>query len=165
MNSVDAVVGVLIALAALRGYWRGFFRELFGMLALAAGILAAPRWAGMVAAWLGDSLPMPDVVRDGVAFVAAFMVAYTVVNLAGLMLDRLASSLMLAGVNRVVGALLGAAKAGAVAAVVLLVIHLFPPLRSVDDQITASAVGRPLVTIASGLLHLGVPATTPAQGK
>ena len=34
MNTVDLALAFLLAIGALRGYWRGFFRESFGLLAV-----------------------------------------------------------------------------------------------------------------------------------
>ncbi len=149
MNTVDVVVGAFVAIAGLRGFWRGFVRELFGLLALGAGILAAVHWSNLAAALIGDALPAPEVVRDGVAFVGVFLVTHVIVNLTGLLLDRLVSALLLGGVNRVVGVVFGAAKALTVAAVVLLFVHLFPPLSVIDEQIMSSSVA--LAKLAAGL--------------
>jgi membrane protein required for colicin V production len=157
MNGVDVVVAIAVALAGLRGYFRGFLRELFGLLALGGGIVAAVQWGGAASALIGDAIPGPQVIRDGVAFVAVFVGAHVLINLTGFLLDRLAAALLLGGVNRVVGAMFGGAKATAVAAVVLLFVHLFPPFAALDEQIMTSSIGRPLVAAASGLLRLGLP--------
>ena len=157
MNVVDAAVAAVVAIAGLRGYWRGFLRELFGLLAIGAGIVAAVKWSGEVSALLGNAVPGPQVIREALAFVAVFVGAHVAVNLTGLLLDRLAAALLLRGVNRFVGLLFGAAKGAAVVAVVLLFVHLFPPLASLDEQVMTSSMGRPLVAAATAVLRFGLP--------
>ncbi len=156
MNSVDVAVAAVVGVAGLRGYWRGFFRELFGILALVGGIAAAIAWTPTGAGLLEGLIPGPQMVRDGVVFVGLFAIAHLAINLAGLALNRLASALLLGGVNRAAGALFGGAKAAALAAVVLLFLHLFPISPALDERVMQSSIGRPLVLAAQTLLQIGV---------
>src|SRR5262245_23094209 len=120
MNAVDILVGVVIVLAALRGFFRGLLREVFGLLAIGVGIVAAAQWGAAASAALESTLPQPVLVRDALGFVGVFLIANVATNLVGLALDRLVSALLLGGVNRAAGALFGAAKATVVAAIALL---------------------------------------------
>ncbi len=164
MNVIDAAVVIVILLAALRGYWRGFLRELFGFAALVAAVVAAMQWSGAAAELLIGRVPGPDAVRQAVAFTGVFLAADVVVNLVGLIFDRLAAALMLTGVNRAAGSLFGAAKGAAVMAAVLLFIYLFPPTSKLDEKILTSSLGRPLMNAAGDVLRLGVP-QQPEQGS
>jgi hypothetical protein len=91
MSAIDIALVVLLLLCALRGSWRGLFREAFGFAALIGGLLAALRGAEPAAAWLGTVLPVADVNPTavlGVAFVGVFLVVSTLINLLGVAADQ-----------------------------------------------------------------------------
>jgi membrane protein required for colicin V production len=163
MNGVDLALILALAACALRGYWRGFFRESFGVLALIGGVAAALQFTALGAAMVQEHVAMslPPTVQSGVAFVALFVVAHTLVNLVGVVLDRLAGASRLRTINRLGGALFGVAKGGVVLAMALLFLHLLPVLPSADEHIMGSAVARPLVTAASNVLRLGAHSAQP----
>ncbi len=156
MNSVDLTLSVLLVVCALRGYWRGFFRECFGLLALIGGMVAAVEFAGAGAGLLQERFRIPVPVDVGVAFVLIFVIVHTSVNLVGVLLDRLAGALFLRGVTRLAGAAVGAGKGVAVLAFLLLFLHLFPLVPTLDEQIMRSTIGRPLVTAAGSVARLGL---------
>lgn len=156
MNSVDLVLAFLLAVYGLRGYWRGFIRETFGLLALAAGIAAAFRFAADGTVLLQQYLTLPTSVQGGVAFVFIFMLVHAVVNLAGVLLDRLAG---LGAINRLGGVALGAGKGAAVLAFVLLFLHLFSISSSLDRHIMSSRIGPPLVNAAGNVVRFGLQST------
>ncbi|TMA05504.1 MAG: CvpA family protein, partial [Deltaproteobacteria bacterium] len=83
MNTVDPVLVLILFLFALRGYFRGLFRESFSLLGLFLGFMAAIRYDDPVAAlWKGYWKFSPAVLK-AVAFVVLFFVVYFVLNLVG----------------------------------------------------------------------------------
>ncbi len=159
MNGVDLALGLLLAVCALRGYWRGFLRESFGLLALIVGIAAAVRFAAIAAVAVQRYVHLPAAVDAGLAFVAIFVIVHTLVNLIGVLLDRLTGALYLRGINRLAGAAFGAGKAAAVLALILLFFHLFPVIPELDGQIMSSSIGRPLVSAAGDVVRRGLLST------
>jgi membrane protein required for colicin V production len=155
MNGVDVALVLALVAFAFQGYRRGFFRESFGLLALIAGVGAALQFTQGAAGMAEERLSLPPVVEEGVAFVAIFVVAYTVVNLIGVVLDRLAGASRLWLINCLAGAMLGIAKGGVLLAAALLFLHLLPIVPGADEQIMGSAVARPLVAAASDVLQRG----------
>ncbi|MFN8624718.1 MAG: CvpA family protein [Candidatus Binatia bacterium] len=165
VNAVDLVLALLLLLWALRGYWRGFFRESFGLVALLGGLAAAIQFAAVGAAVLQQRFRVPAPVDAGVAFVAIFLVVHTLVNLVGVLLDRLAGALFLRGINRLAGAAFGAGKGAAILGLLLLFVHLFPIVPELDAQIMSSAIGRPLVTAAGGAVRFALQASPHAAAE
>lgn len=156
MTSVDVAVAVLLALFALRGYWRGFFRESFGFAALVVGVLAALRFTPAGEAALQPYLKLPSPIPAGVAFVAIFVAVHTLINFLGVLLDWAAGAPTLRWINGIAGAVFGAGKGAAVLAFLLLFLHLFPIAGTVEAQIMRSSLGRQLVAGASTFLRLGL---------
>lgn len=157
MNGVDVAIAAALVVSALRGYWRGFVRETFALIALIGGVVLALRLASVGEGLVQAYVPLPSVVAAGAAFVAIFVVVHVSVNLVGVLLSRLARSPVLRVVNGAGGAVLGAGKGATVIAFLLLFLHLFPFVPALDSHIMASTVGRPLVAAASNLLRVGAP--------
>lgn len=164
MNGIDLALVIFLLLCAVRGYWRGFFRETLGLVALLGGIALAVQLAGFGGALLQRYLHVPPPIDAAVGFVIIFMAFHTAVNLLGVLLDRLASALFLRGVNRFAGAVLGAGKGAAILGLLLLVLHLFPIIPDLDRQIMSSAIGRPLVEAAGDAVRLGLQPAAPPPG-
>jgi membrane protein required for colicin V production len=165
MNRVDLALAVLLAAGALRGYWRGFTRELFAVVALVGGIGAAAQATPAAAALVQAHVAVPVGVANGTAFVGIFACVHTLVNLLGAAAGRLARTALARGINRVGGVLLGTGKVAAVLAFVLLFLHVFPLLPGLDASIMASTVGRPLMTAASDVVRLAVPTGNAAASE
>ncbi|MEO8601801.1 MAG: CvpA family protein [bacterium] len=158
MNGIDVALVILLLLCGLRGSWRGVFRESFGFAALLIGIWAALHGASIGAAWLAGRMPAADTnptAMLGVGFVAAFLLASTLINLVGVACDQVFGRGPLGIVSRLAGALFALAKGAAVAAVVLLFLQLFPIVKGLDRQILDSRIARPLVSTAESALRSG----------
>lgn len=156
MNPIDVALVVLLLLCALRGFWRGFFRESFGFLGLIVGLGGALRFSDLGAAALAPYLPLPPSALSGIAFVGIFMIAYTFLNLFGLLLESLLGSLMLKRANQLAGVVFAVAKGGAILAMVLLFFHLFRVVPALDRRIMESRVARPMVAAAESVIHAGL---------
>ena len=155
MNGVDVALIAALAGCALRGWWRGFFRECFGLFALVVGISTALRFAASGEAVLQPHLRLPPSVASGLAFVSIFVGVHAAINVAGAVLNRLMGTATRRTVNGVGGALLGAAKGAVVLAFLLLFLHLFPPTSAVDPQVMGSSFARSLVGVASNAIRIG----------
>lgn len=156
MNGVDVALVILLLLCALRGSWRGVFRESFGFAALLGGLWAALRFTEPAAAWLAGWLPAVDLnpmALTGAAFVLVFLAVSALLNLLGVAADQVFGRGALRIPSRLAGALFAAGKGAAVAAVALLFLQLFPVVKGLDDQIHGSRLARPLVTTAEAVLR------------
>ena len=156
MNAVDLVLVFLLLLWALRGYWRGFFRESFGLIALVGGLAMATQFAALGGGLLQQRFRIPAPVDAGVAFVTIFLIVHTLVNLVGVLFDRLAGALFLRSINRLAGAAFGAGKGAAILGLLLLFLHLFPLVPDLDAQIMNSVIGRPLVNTAGDAVRFAL---------
>jgi uncharacterized membrane protein required for colicin V production len=165
MNAVDIALVVLLLLCALRGSWRGVFRESFGFAALLGGLLAALRHAAPAAAWLGTVAPLATVNPTavlGIAFVGVFLVVSTLLNLCGVAADQVFGRGALRIPSRLAGALFAAGKGAAVAACALLFLQLFPIVKGLDRTILDSRLAHPLVSVAEATLRAEWRDGTPA---
>jgi len=151
MNAIDIALIVILLLCAVRGYWRGFMREFFGLMGLAFGAAAAIRFTAEGAKMIEPYAALPPAILTGAAFAAIFIIVHTTVILVGLLFDRLAKAVFLRGINRFAGAVFAAGKGAVVMALVLFALHLFQ-IAELDEQIMSSTIGRPLVGVAGDLI-------------
>jgi membrane protein required for colicin V production len=126
VNIVDIILLVVLSLFALRGYFRGLFRETFSLLGLFLGFMVAVRYDEPVAAFLAESWKASFIVLRGVAFVALFFVTYFSLNLVGWLLHRSASLLFLQGINRIGGVVVGMGKGAALMALAIFFLTSTP---------------------------------------
>lgn len=165
MNLIDVALVVLLLLSALRGSWRGVFRESFGFIALVLGLVAALRFAEPGAQWIARTLPTGEFGGPallGAAFVAIFLIVSTAFGLIGVACDQVFGRGRMRVVSRVSGAAFALAKGAVVLAFVLLFLHLFPVAPSIDRQVAESRLARPMVSAASAVLRAG---WRPANGE
>jgi uncharacterized membrane protein required for colicin V production len=100
------------------GVWRGLIRTVFGLLAWILGLVGAPLIGMVIGQRFGISgVPM------WVLYVLAFLVTFVVVRVVGSLFLRGARSVGLAGVDRMLGAALGVARAALVILIVAVVAH------------------------------------------
>ncbi len=155
MNVVDVALVVVLTGCALRGWWRGFFRECCGLAALVFGVVAALRFAAGGAAALEPYVRLPAPVGLGVAFVGIFVVVHGLFNVAGVLFGRVMHTTAPGAINAAGGAAFGVAKGAVVLGFVLLFLHLFPIVSALDPQLMSSSIGRPLVAAASNAIRIG----------
>ena len=146
MNRLDVILVIILTLFAARGFWRGFSREFFGFLGLIGGIaIAAATYAAAVQVVPGF---VPVGVRPIVAFAAVFFAVDLAANLLGMLVHAALGFLFLSPINRVGGALFGAAKGAAMATIALLLVRAYTPLPGILDQLESSILAPPLLGLA-----------------
>jgi membrane protein required for colicin V production len=101
---------LLTAIASVTfGLWRGLVRTAAGLAAWVGAFLLAPLGAGMLASML-NSVP------SWVQLALAFLIFFILIQLLGALLARLVRGVGLGGVDRLLGAVLGLARALAIVA-------------------------------------------------
>lgn len=156
MNIVDPVLIVLLSLFALRGYFKGLFRESFSLFGLVIGFMVAVRYDEPVAAlWAGAWKP-PFIVLQAAAFVALFFAVYMIFGLVGWLLHRSANFLLLGPVNRMGGVVLGTGKGAALLSLILFFLLSLPwPSGKAKQAMDGSYLVPPLYRVAKVLIEVG----------
>jgi membrane protein required for colicin V production len=124
MTWVDAVLVVVFIVLVFHGMIIGLVRGLFDIAGLVLGYLLAVRFC--------DRIPLPGFL----AFLAIFVAAVVALSLAGVLITKAIRKTPLSAFNRLLGALLGLAKAFLLGFVFLLVLQFFPgtaPARRQSD--------------------------------
>lgn len=103
-----AVVGVFAA-SLVVGAWRGLVREVLSILGWVIAFLAANLLAGPLGPAMPQAIPSPEL-RIAAAYAAVFVGALMATALVGLLLSRIVKAAGLGAVDRLFGAVFGAAR-------------------------------------------------------
>jgi membrane protein required for colicin V production len=156
VNLVDPILLVILFLFGLRGYFKGFFREIFSLAGLIIGFVMAVRYDEAVAAVAESYWKISPIVLKGAAFVAVFFVVYFLFSLLGWLLHHSEKILLLQSINRIGGIAVGLGKGTAFAALIVFVIAstswIPVPARK---QLQDSYLVPPLSRLAEGMIRLG----------
>ncbi|MBW1844296.1 MAG: CvpA family protein [Deltaproteobacteria bacterium] len=122
-ESVDIVVGAIIGIACLRGFFLGLIREAFSLASLAAAYIAVKAFVGPVSEWVGDISGgrINEALEPWVAGALLVLVTIGAVTTVGRIIRRGARAVGLGFVDRVGGGLLGATE-GVLVVIVLLML-------------------------------------------
>ncbi len=104
----DLAFAVLAAFLVTKGIWKGFVKEVAGILALLLGLLLAKLYHEEAAQLLGTMMNQNYVEIS--AYAVVFALTYIVVMLAGKVLEKVLKTLFLGGINRILGGVFGLVK-------------------------------------------------------
>ena len=165
MSPLDALLLVLLVPFALRGWWRGFCRETLALAGLVGGALAAAAAGPELAKVFLARHLIPAPAALPAAWATIVLGACVVAALVGRIADRLVRALLLGGVNRVAGALFGAAKGAALLGFALLLAEQLAASPALTQAIAGSRLGRPLEQMAGTVIHTGRELGPPAERR
>jgi len=149
-----AVIGVF-AISLMAGAWRGLVREVVSILGWVIAFLAANLFAGPLGPSMPEAIPSPEL-RVAAAYVAVFVVSLILTSLAGLILSKVVKAVGLGGIDRLLGALFGAARG----VLILLAAALLAGLTSAPAQAYwRDSTSGPLLAQAAAALKPLLPQT------
>lgn len=166
MSRIDVVLAVVLALFALRGFWRGFAREIFALIGLVGGVAVAGAYHPDAALMLPPEVP--DIARPGVAFLGIFVVVALAAKLAGFLVQRLLGLVMLSPLDRLGGIVFGAAKGAALVTLGVIVVRAITPPDALERACADSVLMQPILELtddggtAAALRHLPDPLPSPS---
>lgn len=137
LTSWDWFIITVALISTALGIWRGMIRTVFGLAAWILGVVGAPL-VGMLIARQFNITGLPV----WVLYILAFLLTFLVVRLVGALFLKGARSVGLAGVDRMLGAALGIARAGLVILVAAVIAHRLGFAQSTSWQ---TAAARPLL--------------------
>lgn len=110
VNVLDLVFGVIIVVVAIMGAFKGFVRQIVGLLSIFAGVWCAFKFSS----WAAVKVQQWCHAGERTMYIACFIIIVVLVILLGWLLARFIEKILkittLGWLNRLLGAILGAAK-------------------------------------------------------
>jgi membrane protein required for colicin V production len=103
---IDLVFVVLLVMAVIKGYTKGFIIAIFSLVALIVGVAAAMKLSAVAASWLGSSINAGARWLPVIAFILVFVAVALLVRLGAKAIEKTVELAMLGWVNRLAGILL-----------------------------------------------------------
>ncbi|MFV0522342.1 MAG: CvpA family protein [Mangrovibacterium sp.] len=110
LNFFDIACAVLLILAAIRGFFKGFLHEVLSLVGCFVALWLSLTFSDDVAPFLIEKLSLSVGYSNAIAFVVIFVLVIILVRLLSFGLTKLASALLLGFVNRLLGLLFGVCK-------------------------------------------------------
>ncbi len=145
MNFVDILIGVVLLILAVKGFAKGLIREVCSLLGLVVGSLAALIYYRPLAEALHDHIHLSHYLRAILSFGLIFLALGLLFFFLGHILTTLFKFMLLGGINRVGGALLGIIQGAVILSMVLpwIVVEAMPA--GVRMPVVESFMARPFL--------------------
>jgi membrane protein required for colicin V production len=131
----DICIGIILAIAVIKGFSRGFVAELTGIAALVAGFVAPWWYNGAADVQIASIGRISTGQAHIVGMVLTGIAAYVVVLVAATILGRIAKLPIIGTGNALAGAIVGLIKGAVVVWVLLFVALCFPLTPEVRQQL------------------------------
>lgn len=156
VNTFDIILLCFLFLFALRGFLKGFLREILSLAGLIVGFMIAARYNDAVAMLGQEYWETSLFVLKGASFVAIFFAVYLCFNLLGWFFHRSERFLFLQTLNRAGGIVIGIGKG---AALVALIVYFMSSASwipaSASEKIKTSVLTPPLSRLAEVIIRVG----------
>lgn len=126
-NNLDYIIIAIVALGALYGLGRGVLRMITSLLSLILGIAAALTWYGQVSGFMQRHFNTSPLVSTVIGYVVVFLAVSAAIEFIGRRLTMLVYIVHLSWIDRIGGALLGAALGAVLAGIAVILIEAVAP--------------------------------------
>lgn len=140
MNWVDLIMAVLLLGFAIRGFMRGFLRELVSLAGLFLGLWVALLKFVPLGEWLQSRFPLMEPLPFHIGFLAIFLGISAVASMVGYALHKMAKQLLMGWCDAAVGLGFGTVKGVMILTVLLFLVAHLPLPRVIRYQLHTSAV-------------------------
>lgn len=147
MNTLDYVVFGIIAIAALRCWFRGIIGEVLSMAAVVGGLLAGIFFYQPAGAFISRLYPLGgfEVVAG---FIAAFAIVFIVVKILERSVRSILENLNLDVLDRIFGLVFGALE-GLIIVTIIIMILRYQPIIDVTSLLDGSLMARWLLPLVA----------------
>ena len=106
---IDVIFVILMILAVIQGYRRGFIIAVFSFVAIIVGLAAALKLSTVVAGRIGHAVKVSEKWLPILSFLVVFVVVVLLIRLGARVIQRITETVMLGWFNRLAGIILYAA--------------------------------------------------------
>jgi len=153
MNILDIIIVVIMVISICYSIYRGFIREIFSLLGIIAGFIAASQFYLVGANYLKQWIENPSISKI-ISFLAILIIVTIGVSLLGRLIRKLIKAIKLGWLDRLIGGCFGFVKGLFIVCILLLILIAF---LSPQSRILAESKLSPYVITMSRVLTSFVP--------
>ena len=163
----DLVVIAITLLLGLKGLFRGFIKEVFGIIGIIGAIFVASRISKDVADVIAPILAIQsEATLKLVGFIIALVGFWLIVYTVGIVISKIFSASGLGIVDRIFGFLFGASKIFLIFAVIAYSLYQVQSFKKLMDEKLAKSIILPhLVSVGSYIIQIDTSAITNSVDK
>ena len=142
MNYIDLVLGIILIIAAIQGFRKGFIVEFASLAALVLGIWGAIKFSDWTAGFITRTTNYHSDHLSTIAFVVTFIIIVILIHILGKVLDNAVKAVALGFLNRLAGIIFGVLKTAVILSIFLLLfdgidenVHILPSQQKTDSKI------------------------------
>ncbi len=148
VSLLDLISIVLILFLGIKGFFRGFVKETFGLIGIIGGIYVASRYAEPLGSYL--DVTFLHLQNKGslylIGFIAALLAFWLVAIMIGSLLGKLVSSSGLGIIDKIFGFAVGGAKVFLIFSVIIYVLTSIPIFKSTVENVFKGSMMFPIFT-------------------
>lgn len=133
MNYIDIVLGILLILAAISGFRKGFIAEVASLAALILGIWGAIKFSYITTEFLIENFNLQTEYLNIISFAVTFVVIVILVHIVSSTVNKIVETVMLGFVNKLAGLVFGILKSALILSILLVLfdkidddVHILP---------------------------------------
>lgn len=130
VNYIDLIIIAILAFSAIMGLWKGFIRQLFGLIALFLGLYCAFHFSGFVASSILRWIDTNETTVNILSFAITFIAVLIGVVFVGKIAEKLIKVITLGLFNRLIGFLFAIAKSAFILSVFIWLLQALDELWS-----------------------------------
>ncbi len=142
LGAVDLGALIVVLFNLLMGLIRGFVWQLVRLGALVAALCLARYGSADAAVWIHDTFPVGSPADRILAYFVIFFAVFLAGTLLAFLLRGVLATLRLRSFDRLLGALLGAVKGGAIVVVAVLLLSRLRGVPALQEELAASHAAR-----------------------
>lgn len=142
MNYIDLILGILLIIAAIQGFRKGFIVEFASLAALVLGIWGGVKFSDFTSRLITKYTGYYSDYLTIIAFFITFIIIVILIHIMGKMLDSIVKAVMLGFLNRLAGIIFGVLKTALILSILLLIfdeidenVHILPSKQKAESQL------------------------------
>lgn len=141
MNYIDVFLAVLLVIAAIQGFRKGFVIELASLAALILGIWGGIKFSDWTATFITDTTGFHSRYLNVIAFIVTFVAIVVAIHILANVLDKTIKAVALGFLNRLAGIIFGVLKAAVILSIILILfdavdqnVHILPETQKAESK-------------------------------
>ncbi|MDD4108387.1 MAG: CvpA family protein [Prolixibacteraceae bacterium] len=124
MNYLDIIIGILLFLAAIRGFRKGFIVELASLAAFILGVWGAIEFSYITENFIIKNFNFETDHLYLISFVITFIIIVILVHFAGSAINKFIEAVMLGFLNRIAGLAFAVIRSALIISIILIVFEV-----------------------------------------